>query len=622
MGTPYWPATARPFRAAWQRFWKRWRFPRIPQDQPAGAETAGQKAAPPSHARRLLNLLALHRGTVAAVLGVSLFLNLLGLAVPRFTQAILDSVIPTGDLALLTRLMLVLTLVTTFQISLAIWRRLTIVRFSLHLDRVLLGEFCAHVLALPVAFFRLRRAGDIVARFNDHQHVRHLCASGLPGAVLDTLMVTVYFAVMFHYSVRLTLLVLAILVLFAGYTFLAGPVLKRQHRRLLEDKAAHESCLLEVITGIDVVKSMALERATRHKWEGLFEQYLATNYRTQKLRELLEAAGTGIKFLSTAVLLWYGAALVVDGQLSTGQLVALSMYTTQALLPLVSLITLWDEVQQARVSLGRMQEVLDHEPEFRQLDLLRTCPQPIRGYVRFEDVVFRYDGDDSSLTLRGVNFEIRPGERLAIVGRSGSGKTTLARLLLGLYRPVTGRILVDGEDVAQFDPAAYRQQLGVVLQENLLLAGTITDNIALGESEPDRERVIGAARRAGVHEFIAALPRAYETEVGELGLTLSGGQRQQISMARALYREPCILILDEATGALDSVSEGKIQETLGVIAKTRTVLIIAHKIATVRDADRILVLQGGVITEQGTHDELMAQQGSYYQLAVQQVGDS
>ena len=428
-----------------------------------------------------------------------------------------------------------------------------LVRLSLQLDRRLLGGLCAHLLALPLSFFKGRRAGDLLARFQEHIHVRHLFAGALTRVTIDAIMVVLYFAVMFAYSWQLTLAVLGLLLLLVGYTLWISPILKRQHRCLLEDNAAQEARLLEALVGIDLVKALALEGPLQARWEESFQRYLTTNERTQALRQVLESRGAALRFLSTGVLLGYGAVLVLRGELSTGQLVAFSLYAGQALIPLLGFITLWDEVQQARAALERLEEVLAEQPETQYSE---ACPGSavIRGHLRVEQVSFDYGGQAVSPVLRGVSFEVSPGECIAIVGQSGSGKTTLARLLLGLYRPTRGRVLIDDRDLTNLDLVAYRRQVGMVLQENLLISGTIAENVALGDQDPDPTKVMEALRLVGAEEFIRVLPQSCETPVGELGLTLSGGQRQRIALARALYRNPRILIFDEATSALDSIS--------------------------------------------------------------------
>jgi ATP-binding cassette subfamily B protein len=580
-----------------------------------------EKARPlPSYRRRLLCQLAAHKGALAAFIASSLLLNLFGLVVPWITQAILDRVVPQGDLSLLAQLVAVMVSVTAFQIALTVWRRLLLLRMSVSIDRALLGAFSSHLLALPTSFFRRRRAGDLVARFNDGGQVRGLATGSLTRSAIDSAMVLVYFGVMFVYSARLAVVVAGVLVLFVGYTVFISPLVKHLHRRLLEDKAAHEARLIEMVAGIELVKSLAVEGAMRRRWEAAFGRYLASDYRAQMLRQVLECAGGAIKFLCTVALLWYGAVLVVQEQLSSGQLVAFSMYASEALFPIVRLIAVWEEFQEARVAVERMEEVLHEEAEPQSpAAAARLSPHPIEGRVQYEQVHFDYGGPDPAPVLRGVTFEVRPGERVAVVGRSGSGKTTLARLLLGLIRPTRGRVCIDGRDLADLDLTTYRRQLGVVLQDNMLVRGPVWENIALGDDKPDRGRVIEAARLAGAHEFIAAMPCGYDSVVGEMGLTLSGGQRQRLSIARALYRNPRLLIFDEATSALDGAGEKAVQESLNAVLSGRTAVMIAHRLTTIRHADRILVLQDGVIVEEGAHDELLRRRGAYYALVAGQV---
>jgi ATP-binding cassette subfamily B protein len=282
----------------------------------------------------------------------------------------------------------------------------------------------------------------------------------------------------------------------------------------------------------------------------------------------------------------------------------------------LSFITLWEEWQQARAALERVEEVLHQCPESPALASAPARARPLRGQITFENVSFAYGNAPALPVLQHVTFDIAPEEHVGIVGRSGSGKTTLARLVLGLYRPTQGRVLIDGIDLGELDVEVYRQQVGVVLQENLLLAGTIRDNIALGDCRPDPERIEEVARLAGAHEFITALPQGYRTVLGELGLTVSGGQRQRVNLARALYRNPRLLILDEATSALDTLSERAVENNLAAILGGRTVLIIAHDLAAVRHARCVLVLEDGLLVEQGTPEELLARGEVFFSLAA------
>ena len=283
------------------------------------------------------------------------------------------------------------------------------------------------------------------------------------------------------------------------------------------------------------------------------------------------------------------------------------------------LLLLWDELQTARILIGRLDDVIDQEPE-QGADRSALLPvESLAGEIELVDVGFRYGGSQAPPILDGITLRVEPGQTIAIVGRSGSGKTTLVKLLAGLLEPTSGTIRYDGVDLSTVDYRTLRRHVGVVLQESYLFEGTIAENIALGEERPDADRVAWAARAASAHDFVDRLPLGYETRVGESGLRLSGGQQQRISIARALYHRPPILLFDEATSALDSESERAVKESMDELFEGRTSFVIAHRLSTIRDADRILVLDRGRLVEDGTHDELLARQGLYYYLASQQL---
>ncbi|MEO1180280.1 MAG: peptidase domain-containing ABC transporter, partial [Cyanobacteria bacterium J06636_28] len=370
--------------------------------------------------------------------------------------------------------------------------------------------------------------------------------------------------------------------------------------------------------GIATVKSTATEREVRWLWEDRATRLTNVSFKGQKFSIGLGALNGVINSVGGVVLLWAGAYMVIQDQLTIGQLVAFNMMIGYVISPVLSMANLWDELQEVLISVERLNDVFEAEPEESPQHPLLVLPT-IKGAVTFDNVTFKYSADEEKNTLQNLDFQIEPGQTIAIVGRSGSGKTTLVKLLEGLYHPNQGRVLIDDHDIRRVSPQSLRTQLGVVPQECFLFSGTILDNITLFRQEFSLEQAVKAAKLAEAHAFIQSLALGYYTKVGEQGSTLSGGQRQRIAIARALLGEPRILILDEATSALDTESERRFQQNLAQISRDRTTFIIAHRLSTVRNADRILVLDHGVLLEQGTHSELMAADGLYHHLAQQQL---
>jgi ATP-binding cassette subfamily B protein len=435
---------------------------------------------------------------------------------------------------------------------------------------------------------------------------------------LDALMAIVYVGLMSYYNLQLTLLVLAMIPPIAILTAIASPFLRQLSREIFNETAGQNSLLVETMTGVATVKSVAGEQEVRWRWEDRLTSQLNVQFKGQKLSIGLQSVGGLINTIGSTALLWYGATLVIQDQLTIGQFVAFNMLIGNVINPILALVSLWDEFQEILVSVERLNDVFSTQPEESLQQPMLILPQ-IRGDVQFENVTFRYGEDEERNTLQNISLEICSGQTIAIVGRSGSGKSTLVKLLQGLYHPTTGRIYVDGHDIRHISPQSLRSQLGVVPQECFLFSGTILENITLYRPEFTLEQAVEVAKLAEAHAFIQSLPLGYQTKVGERGSTLSGGQRQRIAIARALLGNPRILILDEATSSLDTESERRFQQNLARISRDRTTLIIAHRLSTVRHADCILVLDRGILAERGTHDELIALRGLYYHLAQQQL---
>ncbi|MBC7932107.1 MAG: peptidase domain-containing ABC transporter, partial [Rubrivivax sp.] len=380
-----------------------------------------------------------------------------------------------------------------------------------------------------------------------------------------------------------------------------------------------DSHMVESVTGVGTIKATATERRVRWKLEGLIVKSLNVEFRAALTGMGANSVATILQSLNTIILFWYGAHLVIAGELSVGQLVAFNLLVVNVTHPIINLIDLWREFQEVNVALERLNEVFDAKPEedAGKPGLVRL-PR-IRGHIKFENVTFRYPTRADKNALQNINLEIYPGQSVALVGRSGSGKSTFANMLLRLHEPNEGRILLDGYDLRQVSISSLREQVGVVPQEIFLFSGTIRENVAFGDPDAPLERVVGAAMLAGAHEFISELPLGYETKIGERGQSLSGGQKQRIAIARALFKQPRILIFDEATSALDTESERAIQQNLDNILKDRPTFIIAHRLSTVRNADLIVVMDRGAIIEVGTHYSLMEEKGMYYYLNGQQL---
>ena len=553
-----------------------------------------------------------HRRLLGEVLFISFMLQLFGLVSPLFFQVVMDKVLVHRGLTTLDVLVLGLVVVVVFESVLGALRTYVFAHTTSRIDVELGARLFRHLVQLPLSYFQARRVGDSVARVRELENIRSFLTGNAMTVLLDVVFSVVFIAVMFWYSVPLTLIVLLSLPLYGALTLAVVPVL----RRLLDDKfargAENQAMLVETVTGIQTVKAGALEPSFARRWDQQLAAYVLASFKVQNLASLAHEAISLIGKLINAATLWWGAHLVMDGQLSVGQFVAFNMFASRVSQPIMRMAQLWTDFQQTGISMARLGDILNTRTEL-PLDQAGGAAQlPIlRGAITLDQVVFRYR-PQASPVLHDLSLQVRVGEVIGIVGRSGSGKSTLTKLVQRLYVPESGRVLVDGIDISLIDAAQLRRQVGVVLQENLLFNRSVRENIAIVDPAAPLEAVMRAAHMAGAHEFISELPEGYDTVVGEQGSALSGGQRQRIAIARALYSNPRILIFDEATSALDYESEAVIQRNMATICKGRTVLIIAHRLSAVRDANRIIVMDRGRIVEMGGHAELASKPKGLY----------
>lgn len=550
-------------------------------------------------------------------------IQILGLVPPVVIQNILDRVVVHQDVSLLHLLILGLVIAQVFTQLTVVMRAFLSNYLVRNLDFVMMSQFLQHTLSLPMKFFATRRTGDIIARFQENRKIRAFLTESTVSTVLNLLMVFIYFSILFIYNAKMTLLLIGFVIPLIVLTVAVTPRLKRYAREAFSSSTDAESVLMETLGGSETVKGMGLERPLRMKWETRYAKSLDVQYRAKRFNIVVGAASQLLNAATTIGILWFGASLVLAGELTIGQLVAFNSLTGSVMAPLLGLVGLWNQVHEAGVAMERLGDVLDMEPEQRAAEAASRVVLPdLRGQVAFEHVYFRYGDAESAYVLKDISFELKPGQMVAVVGLSGSGKTTLAKMMVGFYPPTEGRIMVDGYDLLALDMSYYRAQIGYVMQSNLLFSGTISENIAAGDENPDRRQVIEVAKMADAHGFITNLPMGYEQVVGERGMGLSGGQIQRLCIARALYRQPRMLILDEATSALDTQSESNILEQMQTILEGRTALVIAHRLSTIMQADQILVLYDGSIVESGTHDALVAKRGMYYQLVQKQMAQA
>ena len=550
-----------------------------------------------------------YRRPLGYVLVASLFIQLFALITPLFFQVVIDKVLLHKGTSTLIVIVIGLLLVGLFDAILQYLRAYALSHTTSRIDVELGAKLFDHLFRLPLSYFETRAAGQTVARIRELETIRSFLTGQGLSSVIDLVFAFVFIGVMFLYSKTLTLIVLASIPLYLIIAFSIRPLLRERINERFNRGAASQQFLVESVVGVQTLKAAAVEPVLRNQWEEKLAAYVKTSFDAVMWSAFGQNAIQYVSKANMALVIYFGAQAVVDGELTVGGLVAFNMMMSQAISPVLRLSQLWQDFQQVQISVERLGDILNAPTESRQ-SAYASLP-PARGAIQITNVDFRYRMGEHEV-LKAVSLDIPEGQVIGIVGPSGSGKSTLTKLIQRLYRPERGQILLDGIDIAQVDTAWLRRQIGVVLQENLLFNRTIHDNIALASPGLPRATVIASARLAGADEFISRLPLGYDTMIEERGANLSGGQRQRIAIARALVTQPRILILDEATSALDYESELIIQTNMRSITKGRTVIIIAHRLAAVRHCDRIIAIKDGRIVEDGPHRELLARADGVY----------
>jgi ATP-binding cassette subfamily B protein len=584
-------------------------------------ETRRGSAAPqgaPGPARRFWRLLQVHRGVLLEAIVCALLMTLLGISTSYFVQHLVDSVLVRGETRLLNALGIGMAAIMLFRTLFGVLRHYLLAYIGRKVDLSLIAGYARHILSLPMSFFEMRQVGEILSRVNDAAKVRQAIGGATLTAVVDGVLVVVTTAVLWMYDVPLAVVATLFAPLLLAVVLVHHPATRRRSREAMEESAKLSAHLVEDVSGVETIKAYGAERSRMEEGEHRLVRLVQSIFSLQKLSISTTACGGLVSGLAGMAILWYGGHRVIGGALTIGELMFFYTLLGYMLEPLQRLATIDLQVQDALVAVDRLYQVMDLQTE--SSGERRAAFEGVGEAIELRNVGFRYGCRDH--VLQDLTLRIPAGATVAIVGESGCGKSTLLKLLTRFYDPTAGQILIDGVDLRDFELASLRSRVAIVSQEPMIFSGTLRDNIALGNPQAELNEIIAAARAAGLEEFIAGLPERYETVLGERGANLSGGQRQRLAIARALLRNPDVLIFDEATSHLDTATERAIQENLRGVFAGKTVLLVAHRLSTVREADMICVMHQGRIVEQGDHYSLMSLGGRYAQLCRAQTGEA
>jgi ABC-type bacteriocin transporter len=558
---------------------------------------------------RFWQLIRPHSGVMILALMGAVLYTILGLSSSIYMQKIIDFVIPESNMQLLNLLSMGMIVILVFQIFIGTFKTIIGLQTGQHIDAKLILGYYKHLLQLPQRFFDTMRVGEIISRVNDAVKIRAFINDVALNMFVNILIVLFSIGLMFMYYWKLALIMLAIIPAYLIIYSISNLVNKKWQRRLMENSADLETQLVESLTAAGTIKRFGLEEYANIKTENKFIIFLQSIYSSSIKSLYLGTASDFITRLFTIIILWAGCYFVMSRELTPGELLSFYALIGYFTGPATSLIGANKSIQDALIAADRLFEIIDLETEGSNETKI-SLTKDLIGDIQFSNMYFRYGTRDT--VFEGLNITIKKGTSTAIVGESGSGKSTLLSLMQNLYPLKEGNITIGGIDIKYINNSSLRQMVSVVPQQIDLFVGTIVENIAIGEFEPDLQKVLNISKQLGIDEFVEKMPATYNTILHENGVNLSGGQRQRIAIARALYRNPEILILDEVTASLDSVSEQKVQETLNWFKGLgKTVIIIAHRLSTIKNCDDILVLHEGKLIEQGKHDELLLKKQHY-----------
>lgn len=561
----------------------------------------------------LLPLLHPYRAQVRDIMLAGLIFQVLSVFTPFFTQSIVDRVLVHQDVSLLNVLLVGMLLVTGFQLAISFVRGILLSALSTKVSHELFSEFFRKLFRLPLKFFEDRSTGDIIARFSENSTIGAFLSGASITTLLDGGMALIYIVVLFVYNWLFGVTTLTYLCVLAVLTVVYTPFINSYNRETFKRNSTNDSLILEALSGVEIIKAAAAENQIRWKWDLALVDKLNVLFRQGLFLDGYNTATELVHLCGRILLMWVGAHLVISGKFTVGQYMAANMLASMTIDPLMRIISMWNQLQAVRVSVERLNDVMDSVPEHLNVD------GPTHSAVtslEFRKVTFRYNDHAQTNTLLNVSFNVRPGQFVALVGRSGCGKTTLARLIQCLYPPTSGGIFVNGTDILTLNLLDYRRQIGTVAQHEFFFKGTIRENICMYRPHATIEEVIAAAVSVGIDSKIQSMSKGYDTVIEEGAKNFSGGERQRLALARVILNKPAILIFDEATSALDTESERQVQQAMEGLREGRIMFVIAHRLSTIKSADLILVLDNGQIVERGNHAELIAAKGLYYNLCA------
>ncbi len=567
---------------------------------------------------RFFFLLLPQKDLLLHVFTASLLITAMGILGSFYFKFLIDDILSAGLIKTLHVLSLGVILLNLFKVVLAAFRSHMMLYLSQKLDIALLLGYYRHVLKLPMNFFGTRKVGEIISRFNDASKVRDAISGATLTIMIDTLMAVAGGIILYMQNAYMFGVTAIVVILYFIIVLSFNKWYKKLNQAQMEDNAQLTSYMVESLNGIQTVKAYNAERKVDLETEKKFIKLLKSVFKLSWVSNLQGSLVGFTELTGGIVILWVGAYNVIQGNISIGQLIAFNSLLAYFLDPVKNLINLQPQMQTAVVAADRLGEILDLEPERSETENKKISMADLRGDIKFENITFRYG--TRKPVLEGINIDIRQGEKIALVGESGSGKTTLSKLLLNLYTVESGEVLINDYNVKDIKLDALRERIAYIPQETFLFSGSIMDNLTLGLEGVTLAEVIEASKKAQAHKFINELPLRYDTRLEENGSNLSGGQRQRLAIARAILKKPDILILDEATSNLDSITERAIEDTIEEYSKGMTTIIIAHRLSTIRRCDKIYVMEKGKVIEHGSHQMLLNANGQYAELWKQQIG--